>query len=68
MKSFFPVVTVVAAVLLIWIIAVVPMNMHLTADQAQRDGLMVSPDTPIARQDFSGLGLAVRNSHLIPLT
>ena len=68
MKSFFPVVTVVAAVLLIWIIAVVPMNMHLTADQAQRDGLVVSPDTPIARQDFSGLGLAVRNSHLIPLT
>ena len=68
MKSFFPVVTVVAAVLLIWIIAVVPMNMHLTADQAQRDGLAVSPDTPIARQDFSGLGLAVRNSHLIPLT
>jgi NitT/TauT family transport system permease protein len=67
-KSILPVLTVIAAVLLIWVIAVVPMNMHLTADQAQRDGLVVTPDTPVARQDVSGAGLALKNPHLIALT
>ena len=67
-KSVLPVLTVILAVVLIWIIAVVPMNMHLTADQAQRDGLIVAPDTPKARQDFSGTRLAFKNPHLIPLT
>lgn len=68
MKSVFPVLTVVCVVLLIWIIAVIPMNIHLTADQAQRDGLMVTPDTPIARKELSGIGLALRNPHLIKQT
>ncbi|EBA02640.1 ABC transporter, permease protein [Rhodobacterales bacterium HTCC2150] len=67
-KSVLPVLTVILAVVLIWIIAVVPMNMHLTADQAQRDGLIVAPDTPKARQDFSGTRLAFKNPHLISLT
>jgi len=68
MKSVLPVLTVVAAVILIWVLAVIPMNMHLTADQAQRDGLSVTPDTPILRQDVSGIGLAIKNPHLIGLT
>ncbi len=68
MKSVLPVLTVVAAILAFWLAAVVPMNMHLVADQAQRDGLEVSPETPVARQEVSGVGLAFRNPHLIPLT
>ena len=68
MKSVLPVLTVVVAILLFWMAAAVPMNMHLVADQAQRDGLAVTPDSPAARQEVSGLGLAVRNPHLIPLT
>lgn len=68
MKSILPVVTVVAAILLFWMAAVVPMNMHLVADQAQRDGLAVTPATPIERQEYSGLGLTLRNTHLIALT
>lgn len=68
MKSILPVLTVVGAILLFWVLAVIPMNMHLTADQAQRDGLIVSPDTPVARQEHSGLGLALRNPSLIGLT
>ncbi len=52
----------------IWVIAVVPMNIHLTADQAQRDGVSVTPDTPIARRNVSGISLVVQNPHLIPLT
>lgn len=68
MKSILPVLTVIAAVLLIWVVAVVPMNVHLTADQAQRDGAVVMPDTPIARKEVSGFALALKNPHLIPLT
>ena len=59
MKSLLPVLSVIGAILAVWVLAVVPMNMHLTADQAQRDGLVVYPDTPAARQDYSGLGLSL---------
>lgn len=68
MKSILPVLTVIGAILLFWIVCVPMMNMHLVADQAQRDELVVTPDTPAARQDYSGAGLALRNTHLIPLT
>jgi NitT/TauT family transport system permease protein len=68
MKSILPVLTVVCSVLLIWVLFVIPMNIHLTADQAQRDGLTVSPATPLERQDVSGVGLALKNTHLISLT
>ncbi|XOY57620.1 MAG: ABC transporter permease [Rhodobacterales bacterium] len=67
MKSLLPILTIVAAILVIWVLAVVPMNMHLTADQAQRDGLVVVPQTPLERQGYSGLGLSVANPGLIPL-
>ena len=68
MKSILPVFTIIAAVLFIWALAVVPMNMHLTADQAQRSGAIVTPDTPIARKETNGFVLALKNPHLIPLT
>jgi len=67
-KSVVPVLTVVAAIIGFWLLAVIPMNMHLVADQAQRDGLMVTPEAPADRQDVSGVGLALSNTHLIPLT
>ncbi len=68
MRSVLPVLTVVAVVVGIWLLAVIPMNMHLVADQAQRDGLTVAPETPAERQEHSGLGLSLKNTHLIPLT
>ncbi|MGC1506091.1 MAG: ABC transporter permease subunit [Sulfitobacter sp.] len=68
MKSVLPVLTVVGAIIVFWLLAVVPMNMHLVADQAQRDGLVVTPETPAERQDHSGIGLSLRNLHLVPLT
>ena len=68
MKSILPVLTVVGAILLFWIISVVPMNMHLTADQAQRQDIAVTPETPAARQEYSGIGLALRNTHLFGMT
>lgn len=60
--------TVVAAILGFWLLAVIPMNMHLVADQAQRDGAVVLPETPKERQQLSGVGLTVQNVELIPLT
>ena len=68
MRNILPVLTVVLAILGIWLLAVIPMNMHLVADQAQRDGAVVVPETPRERQELSGAGLAVRNVALIPLT
>ena len=68
MKSVLPVLTVVGTILFFWLVAVVPMNMHLVADQAQRDGLSVTPETPVERQEYSGIGLSLRNLHLVPLT
>ena len=68
MKSVLPVLSVFGAILLFWIVSVVPMNMHLTADQAQRQDIAVSPDTPAARQELSGIGLALRNPHLFAMT
>mgnify|MGYP001800060975 FL=1 len=68
MKSLLPVLTVVGAILLFWVVSVVPMNMHLTADQAQRDSLTVSPETPAERQAYSGLGLTLQNPGLLSRT
>ena len=67
-KSLLPVLTVVGAILLFWVVSVVPMNIHLTADQAQRQDIVVTPDTPVARQEYSGIGLALRNTHLFAMT
>jgi len=67
-KSLLPVLSVLGAILLLWVVAVVPMNMHLTADQAQRQDIAVSPDTPAARQELSGIGLALRNPQLFGMT
>ena len=68
MKSLLPVLTVVGAILLFWVVSVVPMNMHLTADLAQRQDIAVTPDTPVARQEYSGIGLALRNPQLFGMT
>ena len=68
MKSIVPVLTVVGAILVFWALCVIPMNAHLTADQAQRDGMVLSPETPVERQELMGLSLALKNPEIIPLT
>ncbi|MGJ8546571.1 MAG: ABC transporter permease [Sulfitobacter sp.] len=66
--SFIPVMTIIAAILAIWTLAVVPMNAHITADQAQRDGMALSPETPAGRQELSGAALAFKNPQIIAQT
>ncbi|NNE51304.1 MAG: ABC transporter permease [Sulfitobacter sp.] len=68
MNRILPALTVVAIILAFWTLAVIPMNAHITADQAQRSGLEITPEEPAARQDISGLALALRNPQIIPLT
>lgn len=68
MKSVLPVLSVVAVIFGLWVLAVIPMNMHLVADQAQRDGAIVQPETPAERQEFGGVSLALRNPALISQT
>ncbi|MEO9649777.1 MAG: ABC transporter permease [Roseobacter sp.] len=68
MANIVPALVVVAFILAFWTAAVIPMNAHLTADQAQRDGVIVSPEAPADRQLYSGITLAFKNPQIIPLT
>ena len=68
MRNVLPILTVVAVLLGLWVLAVVPMNIHLAVDQAQRDGVVVSPETPAERQQVGALALAARNPGVIPAT
>jgi NitT/TauT family transport system permease protein len=67
-RGIIPALVVVGVIFAIWTAAVIPMNAHLTADQAQRDGLAMTPEAPRDRQDFTGLTLAIKNPAIIPLT
>jgi len=64
MRSLLPPLTVVLVILAIWIAAVVPMNIHLTADQAARQDIVVTPETPAERKELSGVSLALRNTSI----
>ncbi|MEP4197702.1 MAG: ABC transporter permease [Aliishimia sp.] len=68
MRNIFPVVTVIAVILGIWTLAVIPMNAHLTADQAQRSGMEMTPEAPRDRQSVSAIKLVAQNPGIIPLT
>ena len=65
MRNVLPVLSVLAVILGVWVLAVVPMNIHQAVDQAQRDGVAVTPDTPAARQDVGSIALALRNPGVI---
>ncbi len=63
-----PVISVLLLLLAVWVVTVVPMNIHLAVDQAQRDGVTVTPDTPRARQEVGAVALAWRNPQVIGAT
>ncbi|MGR3320954.1 MAG: ABC transporter permease [Pseudooceanicola sp.] len=56
-----PVLTVVAAIVALWYLACVPMNMHFALTAAERAGAQVTPEGAAARRDMSAIGLAVAN-------
>ncbi|WP_196778377.1 ABC transporter permease [Thalassorhabdomicrobium marinisediminis] len=68
LRNLIPPLSIVGFILAVWALAVIPMNAHLTADQAQRGGMVLTPEAPADRQDVSGLMLALKNPQIIPLT
>ncbi|MEO9823750.1 MAG: ABC transporter permease [Paracoccaceae bacterium] len=68
MKSLVPILTVLAAIIALWAVAVIPMNAHITADLAQRQGMVISPEAPRDRQAYSGTSIAFKNPGIIPMT
>lgn len=62
MRSLLPILTVLGAVLVIWYLAVAPMNIRVALDQAERAGQTVVPEGARARQEVSVWILMARNS------
>ncbi|WP_187292508.1 ABC transporter permease [Octadecabacter antarcticus] len=67
-RDIIPALVVVGVIFVIWTAAVIPMNAHLTADQAQRDGLIMTPEAPRDRQAYTGLTLVIKNPAIIAMT
>lgn len=59
--SALPVATVVAAILVLWYVACVPMNVKEVLTQAEREGAVVVPPSAAERRDASRIGLIVNN-------
>ncbi len=68
MKSLLPVASVIAFIFAVWTLSVVPMNIHLTADLAQRQDIAVTPDTPNARKEVNAFVLAAQNRAIWGMT
>lgn len=68
MRAVLPVLTIVAVIFGFWYMAVIPMNMHAAVTQAERDGVVVSPEGAAERRDISGISLALRNSGQVAAT
>ncbi|MEX5564503.1 ABC transporter permease [Pseudophaeobacter sp. 1A16562] len=65
MKSFFAVLTVVAAIIAFWYAACVPMNIKGVLDQAERAGAEITPATAKERRDMGTFGLVAQNTFAI---
>ena len=62
MRSVLPVLTIVLAILALWYVAVVPMNVKEVLTQAERAGAVIDPPSAAERRDASRLGLVLRNT------
>lgn len=59
--SFVPILTVVVAILAVWYVAVVPMNVKEVLTQAERAGAEIVPPSAAERRDAGRLGLVLNN-------
>ncbi|PIE12560.1 MAG: ABC transporter permease [Rhodobacterales bacterium] len=64
MRNGLAVLTVVAALIGVWYLACIPMNMHEAAMRAERAGKSVTPVTARERRDVGGVALALKNPGL----
>jgi NitT/TauT family transport system permease protein len=68
MRSLIPILAVVASIFGLWYIATAPMNIKTALTEAERAGVVVSPEGAAVRRDMSALGLTFANTHVIPAT
>lgn len=68
MRSFLPVLAVIVALLAVWYVAVVPMNIKGALTDAERAGIAVVPEGAAARRDLSAIGLVRDNPSVISAT
>jgi NitT/TauT family transport system permease protein len=68
LKGIIPAASVVGFILVVWTLAVIPMNAHLAADMAARGDTIVTPDSPRDRKELLGLSLIAKNPAVIPMT
>ncbi len=61
MRSILPVLSVIAAIVALWYLAAVPMNIHQAVTDAARAGQTVHPPEAAARRDLGGWRLALEN-------
>ncbi|MEM9604163.1 MAG: ABC transporter permease subunit [Pseudomonadota bacterium] len=64
MRTLVAILTVVGAILAVWYVAAIPMNMHEATLKAERAGVAVVPPTARERRALSGLQLARDNPSL----
>ena len=60
-KTALSVLTVLAAIVVIWYLAVAPMNIRVALDQADRAGETITPETPVERREVSSWVLMAKN-------
>lgn len=65
MKSILPVMTILAAIVVFWTLAVAPMNIRVALEQAERAGADVVPEGSPTRRDVSVWRLMAQNSAFI---
>jgi NitT/TauT family transport system permease protein len=68
MRNALPILTVLAAIMAIWYVAVAPMNIRVALDQAQRGGAELVPATALERQEVSVWALMLNNPAQIGTT
>jgi len=67
MRSFLPVLTVLAVIVGLWYVAVAPMNVRVALDQAERSGAAILPEGSVARRDVSVWRLMAQNAEHVAL-
>lgn len=63
-RTMLPVISVAAAIIALWYAAVIPMNIHSAATQAEREDVQVYPDNARARAEIGAFALAAENTHV----
>ncbi|NOE17439.1 ABC transporter permease subunit [Ruegeria atlantica] len=68
MKQVTAVFTVIAAIVLFWYVACIPMNIKGVLTEQERAGAIVQPPSAKDRRDISEVGLVLNNTFAIPAT